>query len=93
MNYAHGLVDKNNIIRTVEDIMCTANDSSHETINDFKDEVNSRLENVYNKIETLDHIDSAITDFQRDVLKKSYITTATVQSRINFIFKIIYCFM
>ena len=83
MNYAHGLVDKNNIIRTVEDIMCTANDSSHQTINDFKNEVNNKLENVYSKIETLDHIDSAITDFQTNVLKKSYITTATIQSRID----------
>lgn len=83
MNYAHGLVDKNNIIRTVEDIMCSANDSSHETITDFKQSVESKLDNVYSKIETLDHIDSAITDFQNDVLKKSYITRATTQDRID----------
>lgn len=83
MNYAHGLVDKNNIIRTVEDIMCSANDSSHETITDFKQSVESKLDNVYSKNETLDHIKSAIRDFQNDVLKKSYITRATTQDRID----------
>lgn len=83
MYYAHGLVDKNNIIRTVEDIMCSANDSSHETINDFKESVENKLDNVYTKMETLDHIDSAITDFQNDVIKKSYITTKTIQERID----------
>lgn len=83
MYYAHGLVDKNNIIRTVEDIMCSANDSSHETINDFKESVENKLDDYYTKMETLDHIDSAITDFQNNVIKKSYITTNTIQSRID----------
>ena len=83
MYYAHGLVDKNNIIRTVEDIMCSANDSSHETITDFKESVENRLDDYYTKQETLDHIVSGITDFQNNVLKKSYITRATTQDRID----------
>ena len=83
MNYAHGLVDKNNIIRTVEDIMCSANDTSHETITDFKEDVETKLDNVYTKMETLNHIDSALNDFHTDVLKKSYITRATTQARID----------
>ena len=83
MKYAYGLVDKNNIIRTVEDIMCVGNDTSHETITDFKQEITDKINDFYTKTETLDHIDSAITDFQNDVLKKSYITRATTLARIN----------
>ena len=83
MYYAHGLVDKNNIIRTVEDIMCSANDSSHETITDFKESVENKLDDFYTKMETQDCIDTAITNFQTNVLKKSYITRQTTQDRID----------
>lgn len=67
MYYAHGLVDKNNIIRTVEDIMCSANDSSHETITDFKEGVENRLNDVYSKNETLNLIATATNELRAEL--------------------------
>ena len=77
MKYAYGLVDKNNIIRTVEDIMCAGNDTSHETITDFKQEITDKIDDFYTKTETSDHIEEAIDDL------KSYFENTEIPEQID----------
>ena len=83
MNYARGLVDKNNIIRTVEDIICAGDDNSHQAINDFKDEVNVKIESVYSKDETRSEIDDAIQTFHNTVVYPRYAPRNTVYTQIE----------
>ena len=83
MNYAYGLVDKNNIIRTVEDIICAGDDSSHQTINDFKEEVNTKIESVYSKDETRKEIDETIENFYNEVIYPTYAPRTSVYTQIE----------
>lgn len=77
MKYAYGLVDKNNIIRTVEDIMCAGNDTSHETITDFKQEITDKVDEIP------DHIEEAIKGLLIDQLPDQYYNREETDNQIK----------